>query len=177
MENMSPIVPPLRSIKLSYANRGHGRRRLLPTNTLRLRREKLRKTKAPQDSNSVMFFPPSSEVDSVDEEIDWEALVRCSESSSPSCISPQPHVRFTPGLVELKVEIPSHRDYTAVEKRDIWTSLQDLRKQAKRNRTEWFWEGCDAKKVVEEDAFLRGSDGLLKHPAHLEAKKTKRRRI
>lgn len=150
---------------------------MLPTNALRLQGEKRRKTKVTLDTTSVMSFPSFPEVDMADEEIDWNGLVRSTESSSPARISPEPHVRFTPGLVEFVVEIPSHRDYTALEKRDIWTSLQVLREQAKRNRIEWFWEGCEVDQVVEEDAFSHDSNGCLKHPAHLEAKKTKRRRI
>ena len=176
-EESPPVVPILQSLKLTFANRVLKRLRVLPTNAPR--GVKFTKTKhITPDTTSVMSFPSSqSEADLTDEEIDWSGLVRSAVSSPLARVSPQPHVRFTPGFVESVVEIPSHRDYTALEKRNIWTSLKVLRKQAKRNRTEWFWEDCDVKNVVEEYAFSRDSDGCLKHPAHFEAKKTKRRRI
>ena len=176
MKEGPPTITKLQALKLAYVNRGQKRR--LPTNALRLQTEKHKKTKKThQDVTSVMAFPPSSpeEAETTDEEIDWGGFAR--SAHSPARISPQPHVRFTPDLVDLVAEIPSHRDYTALEKRDIWTSLRVLRNQAKRNRTEWFWEGCDVESVVEEDAFSYDSTGCLKHPAHFEVKKTKRRRI
>ncbi|GAX14728.1 hypothetical protein FisN_11Hu271 [Fistulifera solaris] len=165
-DDSPPVVPVLQSLKLSYANRGQ--KRGLPTKA----RVKHSKVEDSPDTTSVLSFPPPPE--STEEDIDWSKLVH-SAPSSPARISPQPHVRFTP--VDSVVEIPSHRDYTALEKRSIWTSLHVLRNQAKRNRIEWFWEGCDVEGVVEEDAFSYDSQGCLKHPAHFEAKKTKRRRI
>jgi hypothetical protein len=171
IQDSPPVVPVLQSLKLSYANRGQ--KRGLPTKALHgVKHSKVEDT---PDTTSVLSFPPPPPLlETTEDEMDWSKMVH-SAQSPPARISPQPHVRFTP--VDSVVEIPSHRDYTALEKRSIWTSLQVLRNQAKRNRIEWFWEGCDVEGVVEEEAFSYDFQGCLKHPAHFEAKKTKRRRI
>lgn len=51
--------------------------------------------------------------------------------------------------------MPSHTEYTPQEKKQIWTDLDTLRREAKRNRIEWLWEGCRVDTVVEENEFCR----------------------
>ena len=60
-------------------------------------------------------------------------------------------------------EIPSFRCYNAQEKATMWTSMLDLRLQARRNTVEWLYEGCDMERVVEEEGFLENL-----HPAHFQ---------
>ena len=68
-------------------------------------------------------------------------------------------------------EIPSHRCFSTQEKAEIWNSPSVLKKEARRNRKEWCWEGGSIDRVAEETAFKRDAKGRLCHPVHFETKR------
>ena len=60
--------------------------------------------------------------------------------------------------------IPSHRNYTDLEHSRTWSSPEELEFLKSRNQIEFRYEGGDWRKVLEEDQFVRCSDGKLYHP-------------
>jgi hypothetical protein len=161
---------PLTSLRRSYARRGTVIPRARRSDALWLttRRETL------LPSIVISSQESSSEDEDEDEHdlltSDTEDDTSCSHTHviphDTSCGSTLSHVRFAP-RPEV-VEIPSHRAYSHKEKAQIWNSLPKLRKEAKRNRIEWIWEGSTASQAVEEEDFWTNARGKLVHPAHFE---------
>lgn len=59
--------------------------------------------------------------------------------------------------------IPSHRDFTDEEFYGIWHAPGELEANANRNKVEYYFER-NWRFAVEEDRFIRCSDGKLHHP-------------
>jgi hypothetical protein len=66
------------------------------------------------------------------------------------------------------VRIPSHSDYSPRLKKDIWSSGNEIRMNARRNKREFASEKWDWQQVVEEDAMFRDTySNEFIHPVHL----------
>jgi hypothetical protein len=120
-----------------------------------------------------IVFPEEEDGSCKDVSIGCELLSDCDEddmliSTSPIKVSKprslRPRAHFAPEVSV--VQIPSHREYSDDEKDRIWTSGSMLGMQARRNRVEWHWEGCNAENEMEEAEFGRDCCDNLIHPAH-----------
>lgn len=63
------------------------------------------------------------------------------------------------------LQVPHKNDYTACQKRLMYNTRKQIRKQAKRNVAEYQYDGWSIDKAAEEDAFVT-VDGELVHPSH-----------
>lgn len=87
------------------------------------------------------------------------------DASSSSHLSPSspPRVQF---LMSVAVkEIPSHRDYDKVDRRNLWNSKHVLEQNRQRNAFEFWADGMDWRNATEEEDMIRTRRGRLVHPA------------
>lgn len=76
-------------------------------------------------------------------------------------------VRFFP-TVEVSY-IPSHRDYSESDRKKLWSSLDEIRCNVKRNSFEYGYDQCDWQKASEEqDMYRCEATGDLLHPAYIQ---------
>ncbi|CAJ1961939.1 unnamed protein product [Cylindrotheca closterium] len=71
---------------------------------------------------------------------------------------------------EVKVyEIPSRHEYSSQDKSRIWRGRKEIKMNAKRNHVEFYTEGEDWRKVVEEDdMYVDEETGQLIHPCWVD---------
>jgi hypothetical protein len=132
-----------------------------------LRIKSARRTVTPLKFDSSMLDSDSS--DDTDSEDDDDTL---SLNSNFSYVSEnkenrqirRPSIRFH-SYVKV-VEIPNRNTYTEKQKRRMWNGSSVIRKNAKRNRIEYEYEGSEWHRVVEEDKF-RLINGRMVHPVHI----------
>ncbi|CAB9506755.1 expressed unknown protein [Seminavis robusta] len=65
--------------------------------------------------------------------------------------------------------IPSRHEYSPSTRRELWSSLKEIRENALRNEAEFSFDGCNWRECCEEDDMFydKRSDTLI-HPAHVE---------
>lgn len=117
---------------------------------------------------ALLKFGPSSSDDN-DDGTDDDTVTSDSDSdcdvSASTCQLPDRaySIRFD-SYVKV-VEIPNRFMYTPSQRRRIWNGNKAIRENARRNRTEYEWEGSDWQSVIEEDEFLV-VNGEKVHPVH-----------
>lgn len=93
--------------------------------------------------------------------------IRENRSSSAGSKKSLRGVQFLP-YVSVK-HIPSHREYSEITRRSMWSSLKEIRTNARRNEAEYMFDGCDWKNASEEDSmYFDEKRSALVHPVHVE---------
>ena len=99
-------------------------------------------------------------------------------SSSTSTTTASSRVRFQLETNQV-YHVPSHRAFSATEKRAIWTGRKELKRLLQKNHAEYAYEkkntsSCSSywKDAPEEDAFVPDQDGQPQHPVYATATST-----
>ena len=95
------------------------------------------------------------------ENLKYNAAVEAQHTTKDT--SHSSHVSFC-DTVEIRA-IPSHRDYDAPTRCDLWNSVSAVAEIVRRNTLEYTAEGWSFAGVLEEDAFVPLPSGELLHPA------------
>ena len=65
--------------------------------------------------------------------------------------------------------IPSRHDYAESTRKELWSSLDEIKENALRNEAEFLFDGGDWRECCEEeDMYFDKRSGALVHPAHIE---------
>jgi hypothetical protein len=131
-----------------------------------------RRTVAPlKFDNSSLQTDAVYDSDDGDDDIDFVSISDTSMSSaSDDTVTKNQLSRNRDGSIRFHsyvkvVNIPSRFAYTSKQKRRMWNGESAIRRNAKRNKVEYEWEGWTWQNVIEEDKF-DVVDGQLIHPAH-----------
>jgi hypothetical protein len=137
--------------------------------------------------NTMPFKLITSKVNLPPPESNYYSDSSCSSSSSPST-SPYPEktlkiimpyesnhsVRFHSKVSV--VRIPSREHYPEAMKRTMWSSMQEISINARRNTLEFSSEGWDWRTATEEqDMYIHPETGDYVHPVHVKKRSTSRR--
>ena len=87
---------------------------------------------------------------------------RRDQAIRPPCITRRRVVHFHP-FVQV-VEIPTRSDYSFVDSKNLWTSRSWLRKEVRRNKSEFRADESDWRLCKEEEDMVDVGDGELVHP-------------
>ena len=74
------------------------------------------------------------------------------------------------------VEIRSFRDYSESDRRLLWSSFEEIQKNAERNSREFSMDNWDWRKATEEDCMFLERFGGFVHPASISKQKKSQKR-
>lgn len=89
-----------------------------------------------------------------------------SSTSSTSSSSSSCSVSFARNIVSGTKTIPCRADYPRDVRNTLWIRGEEYHAMVQRNMIEFWAEGCDPDRVLEEDQFIPSRHRLI-HPAHL----------
>ena len=84
----------------------------------------------------------------------------------------RPSVQFEATVVG--VEIPPHSDYPESTRKRMWSSFEEIHKNAERNINEFRADNWEWRNACEEDGMMQQSVGVLVHPASYKRPKVMR---